>query len=409
MNLPVNLFIALRYSFGHHRDRLSRFIAVLTGVGLVLGVTMMITVLSVMNGFDKELRERILVVVPHITLSAGSEITDWRDKVDALSGHPKVTAVHPYTELEVLARYRGSVEPMLVYAVDSESEIRSGGFGELLGVDALERLAGESSSVLLGAGLANNLGVSEGDDLGVLLFRGDSKALQASSFRVAGIMQTGTEVDQRLAIIDLKNLAQLQIGQVHPAGLRIQTTDIFNARDVAYELARELGSDFRPSTWATTHGNLYEAIQMSRHLVSLIVLLILAIAGFNVISTLMISSADKQNELAVLKTLGATPKALSWIFTIQGLVVGLVGSFVGVVLGILLASNISAITVFVETLIGQPILKSDVYPLDYLPSDIHAGQVLLVFLTAVILSVVASLYPAAKVSKVDPAEVLRYE
>lgn len=409
MNLPIGLFVALRYSLGHNRDRLSRFIALLSGMGLVLGVAMMITVLSVMNGFDRELRERILVVVPHIKLYTGGPIGNWQSVAANIGGHSDVLSVHPYTELEVLARYRGNVEPMLIYAVDPLVENQDSSFGELLGSKALQSIEGDQPGVLLGAGLAKRLGAEQGSDLTILLFGDGADALKAASYEVLSILHTGTEADQRLGVVSLQSLLAIPGQSSAPMGVRVQTTELFGSRSLAYQLLDLAGPEYRASTWAMTHGNLYEAIQMSRNLVSLIVLLILAIAAFNLIATLMIASADKQNELAVLKTMGASPATLARIFALQGLIVGLIGAGIGAVVGVILSTQISAFTRAIELFTGQPILQSDVYPLDYLPSDLSLIQVAAVVGVAIVMSVFAALYPAWKVSKVDPAQVLRYE
>ena len=403
------IFVGLRYSFGHKRDRLSRFISSLSGVGLVLGVAMMITVLSVMNGFDREMREKILVVVPHIKLFTGEQIQDWPSVAERVADNPKVLSVHPYSELEVLLRVRSEVEPMLIYALDPEAETQAGRFGELLGEEALRLITGDDRGILLGQGLVSRFDLEVGETLNIFLFDGSGSAIETARFRLAGVLHTGTEADQRLGIVDLDSLSAFSSQSSMPTGLRVQTSDLFGTRSLAYDLLNKAGFNYRATTWAMTHGNLYELIQMSRNLVGLIVLLILAIAAFNLISTLMISSADKQSELAVLKTIGAAPSRLSAIFAIQGLVVGVIGSAVGALLGVLLSTQVINFTGLIEFFTGEDLLQSSVYPLDYLPSHLSLTQVVVVVLVAVLLSVVASVYPAWKVSKIDPAQVLRYE
>ena len=409
MMRSFDLFIALRYCFGHQRDRLSRFVAMLSGVGLVLGVAMMVTVLSVMNGFDRELREKILVVVPHIKLFTGRALEDWQAVAAQVDDHPDVVSVHPYTELEVLAKVRDQVEPMLLYAIDPDVEAKQGDFGKLLGKSALQAISTEDPGILLGYGLANRLSVVKGGDITVLMFRDGGTALEAARFRVAGVLQTGTEADQRVAILSLNSLKAIAGQSSDPRGVRVQTTELFKSHSLAYDLLDRLGFEYRASTWSMTHGNLYEAIRMSRNLVGLIVFLILAIAAFNLIATLMIASADKQSELSILKTIGAAPQNLARVFALQGLIIGVVGSGVGAILGMFLSTQMSNLTKFLEFFTGRPLLESNVYPLDYLPSDLSMTQVLFVVLVAIFLSVVAAVYPAWKVSKIDPAQVLRYE
>ena len=409
MTPRFELFVALRYSLGHKRDRLSRFIASLSSVGLVLGVAMMITVLSVMNGFDREMREKILVVVPHIKLFKSDHIEDWQSVASRISDHPQVLAVHPYSELEVLLRVRNDVEPLLIYAVDPNAETETGSFGELLGAEALSSIAGDDAGILLGQGLASRFSLTVGQNLNVFLFDDNGTAIKPARFRVSGILHTGTEADQRLGIIGLQSLSEFSGQSDLPTGLRVQTSELFGTRSLAYDLLDRVGINYRATTWAMTHGNLYELIQMSRNLVGLIVLLILTIAAFNLIATLMISSADKQSDLAVLKTIGAKPASLSRIFAIQGLIIGVIGSGIGAALGVFLSTQVANFTGLIELLTGEDLLQSSVYPLDYLPSYLSLTQVIIVMLVAIILSVLASVYPAWKVSKVDPAQVLRYE
>ena len=403
------IFIALRYCLGHRRDRLSRLITLLSGCGLVLGVGMMVTVLSVMNGFDRELRDKILVVVPHIKLYTDDLIQDWRAVSGQLVTHPQVETVHPYSELEILIRSRSEIEPSLLYAIDPQAEAASGRFGELVGSTGFDALASKDNALLLGAGIAQKMGITSGDQISVLLFGDGNRALKTARFEVVGIFHSGTEADQKLSLIDLGSLASIAGQSSVPTGLRVQTADIFDSRSIAYDLLNQVPPSFRASTWAMTHGNLYELIQTSRNLVSLIVFLILAIAAFNLVATLMISSADKQSELAILNTLGAKPRSLSKIFALQGVFIGLIGSTVGAALGILLTTQLSNITQFIESLTGQALLQTSAYPLDYLPSELQIMDIAMVVIAAIFLSVLAAVYPAWRVSKVDPAQILRYE
>jgi len=410
MNLRLEARLALRYTLGHHRSRLGNFITLVSALGLVLGVAMLITVLSVMNGFDKEMRERILVVIPHIRLSQ-TDINvrkNWQADALTVSSHPDVQSVSPYTELDVLLRHRGVVEPGLLYALNPEIELQQDHFAQALGVELLSKLATEPG-IVIGAGLANRLGVRKDDKVVSMVYEGSSKRLQSSGFKVIDIFHSGTELDQGLAILSFASLATIPGQSAIPEGLRIQTNSIFQARSLGRELQNALPLGYRVSTWVQTHGNLYEAIQMSRYLVSLIVILILAIAAFNLVATLMISSADKQSEIAILKTLGAEPMSLARIFALQGLFIGLLGSLTGWVIGILLSLNLTSLAFYAENILGFKLLNSEVYPLDYLPSYLHWGQAGFVVFVAIFLSVLAAIYPAWQISKVRAAQVLRYE
>lgn len=410
MNLILETRLGLRYTLGHHRSRLGNFITLVSALGLILGVAMLITVLSVMNGFDKEMRERILVVIPHIKL-AQTDVDargNWQGDVLMVSSHPDVKSVSPYTELNVLLRYRGKVEPGLLYALDPEIEREQSNFSHALGAELLGRLANETG-IVVGAGLARKLGIDVGDKLVSMVYEGQSRRMQSSGFDVIGIFHSGTELDQNLAVLSFASLSNIPGQSTVPAGLRVQTESIFQARSLGRELQNSLPLGYQVSTWEQTHGNLYEAIQMSRYLVSLIVILILAIAAFNLVATLMIASADKQSEIAILKTLGAEPASLARIFALQGFFIGVLGSAAGWVTGVLISLNMARITSLAESLLGFKLLNSEVYPLDYLPSYLHWGQAGFVVFVAVTLSVLAALYPAWQVSKVRAAQVLRYE
>jgi len=406
------VLLALRYTLGHRRSRLANFITLVSALGLVLGVSLLITVLSVMNGFDREMRERILMLLPHVRLTQSviSERPNWQTDMETILGHPQVLSASPFTELEVLFRHRGQVEPGLLYAFDPELEQAqtNSGFSRLLGEDLLKEMQSQQGLVL-GAGVANRLGVSSGDQLVTLVFQRDKQQLQAASFQVVSVFHTGTEMDQRLGLLSFGQLRNISGQSDTPEGMRVQIQDVFSARSVARDLQGGLPMGYGFSTWQQTHGNLYEAIQMSRYLVALIVMLILVIAAFNLVATLIIASADKQSEIAILKTLGARPMSLARVFAMQGMFIGTLGSVVGGGIGALFSLYLTEISLAVEGFFGFKILSTEVYPLDYLPSFLHWGQLAFVVGVSIFLSVLASVYPAWKVSRVEPSAVLRYE
>jgi len=406
------VLLALRYTLGHRRSRLANYITLVSALGLVLGVSLLITVLSVMNGFDREMRERILMLLPHVRLTQSviSERPNWQTDMETILGHPQVLSASPFTELEVLFRHRGQVEPGLLYAFDPELEQAqtNSGFSRLLGEDLLKEMQSQQGLVL-GAGVANRLGVSSGDQLITLVFQRDKQQLQAASFQVVSVFHTGTEMDQRLGLLSFGQLRNISGQSDTPEGMRVQIQDVFSARSVARDLQGGLTMGYGFSTWQQTHGNLYEAIQMSRYLVALIVMLILVIAAFNLVATLIIASADKQSEIAILKTLGARPMSLARVFAMQGMFIGTLGSVVGGGIGALFSLYLTEISLAVEGFFGFKILSTEVYPLDYLPSFLHWGQLAFVVGVSIFLSVLASVYPAWKVSRVEPSAVLRYE
>ncbi len=422
MYTKFELRLALRYTLGHHRSRLGNFLTLMSVLGLIMGVAMLIAVFSVMNGFDREMRDKILALVPHVQLihTRLGGVVDWQSQIDMIAEHSEVVAVSPYTELDALFRFRNRVEPGLLYAIDAGLELSRaesgweaapdqahGTLAAVLGQDILIDLA-QPGVLVLGSGLAARLGVEPGDRVLAMVY-GHEHRLRATSFEIVRSLRSGTELDQRLVLIDFRGLARIPGQSSVPQGFRVQVKSVFSARETGRQLHSALPPGYHLSTWEETHGNLYEAIQMSRFLVTLIVLLVLAIAAFNLVATLMIASADKQSEIAILKAMGSTPARLGRAFALQGLIIGLIGSLVGAALGVALASNVTVMSELIESWLGMQLLNSQVYPIDYLPSHLHWGQVLFVVTTALLLSLLAALYPAARVARTQASQVLRYE
>ena len=426
MNLALEFTLAVRYSLGQQRSRGGRFITMLAVLGLVLGTALLIAVFAVMNGFEREMRERILALVPHIRLEVagaarvgpgelvagdGGIGAEWRGWMRQISAHPQVRSVSPYRELTVLYRHRGRVEPGILFALDSEHEAgQQTAFARAVGGELLARLhRAPGGGVILGRGLAERLGLAVGERVRVLVFGEGRGALRGASFPILGLLRSGTELDQSLGLVHFAGLAAIPRQATGPAGLRVQVDEVFAARAVGRELRAGLPAGFALETWQQRYGNLYEAIEMSRSLVSLIVLLILAIAAFNLVATLMIAAADRQGEVAMLKALGAGPASLARVFALQGLLTGLAGGVAGGGLGVILALNLRELAAAAQAWAGVQLLDSAVYPIDYLPADLHWGQAVAIVGVAVVLSGLAALYPAGRVARLAPAQVLRYE
>lgn len=401
-------FVALRYAFGGRRNSAGRVISLLSVIGLTLGSGLLIAVMSIMNGFDRELRERILVLVPHVRFYNGSPIQNWTDVVGALERQPGVASVTPYREDQALVRFGGKTTAMTLFAIDPATELDRGILSSRLGDSVFQELQNQTG-IYLGAGLAQRLGVAEGDSISLFFNSRQGSLPRPAQVAVLGLLHTSTELDHRLGITSLANLSELLEETVEPMGISMHVEDPFNARQTALESLGILPADYRAITWASSHGNLYEAIQTSRTMVGLIVFLILAIAAFNVLASLLIASADRQADIAVLKTLGADRGFLMRVFTFQGLCIGFLGAVMGVLLGLLICSQLDSLVAIIEWFRGSPLLQSQVYPLDYLPVEIQPAQLLSVALVAIVLSTLASLYPAWRLQSIRPAETLRYE
>ncbi len=403
--------IALRYTLGHRRGRLASFISWMAIAGLILGVALLVVVSSVMNGFDRELRERILALVPHVHVYANNpsaDFHDWNLIRQTIAQNPDVEAVTPMRQLYALLRFRGESRPVSLNGIDPLLELEAGGLGDILPRAQLQSLLGDSNSLILGSGVAVQLGVSEGDRLTFVMPRSEANSLISGTATVSAIFSTGTELDNQLAFYSFQN-SGFPVAMQGADGLRIYLTDLFEAFPVARGIMAQLPPTLTALTWESSHGNLYQAIQLSRQMVGMIVFLVLAIAAFNVIASLLIVSADKQGEMAILKTMGASGMLLGRVFAIQGLFIGLVGTALGVAIGLLLAVNITAIARGIETLLNIQLLDLSIYPIDYIPADIQSGQVMMIALLSVVLCVVASIYPAVRGARSRPAAILRHE
>lgn len=393
--------------------RLMSFISMLAIAGLVMGIALMIVVTAVMNGFDREMQERILGIVPHVRIFAEEGVSEWRPTRSLIVRDSRVTAIYPESQVEGLLVYRGQVEPLQLNGYLFDEPLYPA-FVDLDSYPQSEQLmAGEG--LLLGGGLARRLGVAVGDRVSVMVpseDRGGSDSLRATrlkGFVVVGIITTHTEVDQLLAISSLDAVATLASRTYPVHGLRVELKDAFAARDFGYDQLSVLPAGYRFTDWFHTHGNLYQAIRISKQMVGLLVILIIAVAAFNVISMLVMSVSEKRAAIAILKTLGAGRGTIMRIFLCQGLLIGIGGCVLGGLLGVILAWNISDLAVWLQSALGRQLLDTQVYPVDYLPSALRWFDVVAVLMTALALTFLATLYPAWRAVKVLPAEELRYE
>ncbi|BAN47871.1 lipoprotein-releasing ABC transporter permease subunit [Metapseudomonas resinovorans] len=413
---PLSLYIGARYTRAKRRNYFVSFISLTSMIGLALGVLVMILVLSVMNGFDYEMRTRVLGMVPHATVESAVPINDWRKLAEGVARHSEVKAVAPYTQVQGLLTAGGKVQKALVNAVDPEEESKVSIIGDFFREGSLAALKPGEFGIVIGDRAASKLGVGMGDKVTFVLpevaVTPAGVFPRMKRFTVVGIFHVGAgELDGFLAIANLSDVARLKRWQPDQVqGLRLKLDDLFQAPRVAWQIAGELkGEDFYARDWTRTHGNLYQAIKMEKAMIGLLLLLIVAVAAFNIISTLVMVVTDKRGDIAILRTLGATPRQIMGIFMVQGTVIGVVGTFIGGVLGILAALNVSSAIALLERLLGHKFLSAEVYFIDYLPSQLMAEDVVLVCSAALVLSFLATLYPAWRAARTQPAEALRYE
>ncbi|MDY0071312.1 MAG: lipoprotein-releasing ABC transporter permease subunit [Thauera sp.] len=410
---PYGVFIGARYTSSKRGSRLTTFLSRTAIAGLVIGVGLLILVLSVMNGFEREMRQRILGLVPHVTLSSADAQADWRIAAERAEKLPGVIGVAPLLQLNGMLVNSDRVGTALVFGIDPGAEVRITALRDFVPENALLAFAGERNTVILGDGLARSLAVVEGDAVTLILPDNHQSAATANAhiarFTVAGVLRSGTELDETLALLRLDDAQQL--GEIGDSGvaLRVMVADLFDAPGVAALLWQQLGGQYYATDWTRAQGNLYSAIQLSKRLVGMMLAIIIAVAAFNVVSALVLVVNDKQGDIAILRSQGATSRGIVQIFLVQGFLVGVIGTLLGVLLGIALSLTITDVVAAIERIFQIRFLNADVYPISYLPSDIRLPDVLQVAGTALAMSTLAAIYPAWRATRVQPAVALRYD
>ena len=413
------LLIGLRYTRAQPREgaanRFISFIALISMLGLALGVAALIVVLSVMNGFQKELRERILGVVSHVQISSESgELADWSRVVQGAARHPRVKAAAPYVQAQGMLSFDGQVRGVMVRGILPEAEDKVADFARHMKAGKLEQLVPGEFGMVLGAELARALRVRIGDKVTLLAPQGlvTPAAIlpRVKQFSVVGVFEAGMfEFDSGLALIAMGDAQKLYRMDERVSGVRIKVDDLFAAPQIGRELLRHLDIDARVSDWTKSHANFFRAVEIEKRMMFLILLLIVAVAAFNIVSTLVMAVTDKRADIAILRTLGASPRSIMGIFIVQGTLIGAVGLAAGVGGGIALALNIDIVVPALERLLGVQFLAKDVYYISDLPSDLHWSDVGTISVVSFILTLLATLYPSWRASRTQPAEALRYE
>ncbi|MBJ7538141.1 lipoprotein-releasing ABC transporter permease subunit [Marinomonas transparens] len=410
--LPV--VIGLRYARAKRSNHFISFISFSSIAGLALGVAVLITVLSVMNGFDRELRERILGMVPHATLWGAPALPNWRETAELVEKMPNVVGVAPHTQAQVMFQAGASVHGAILNGINPEMEKKVSIIDQHMASGSLEALNETRFGIVLGAQLAKMLKVKVGDKVTAILPKANVSIVGVSPvlkrFTLVGTFEVGAELDSSLAYINIKDAAKLKrYGVDEVEALRISFDDLFLAPTRIWDIARAVPGQNRVSDWTRTHGNLFQAIKMEKTMIGLLLLLIVAVAAFNIVSTLVMVVTDKRNDIAILRTMGLTSGQVMWVFIVQGMFIGMLGTLIGVISGVALALNVSEIIAGVQNLLGIQFLNADVYFINYLPSQLEWSDVEMIVISAFIMTVTATIYPAWQASKVEPAEALRYE
>lgn len=414
MYRPLELFVGLRYTRAKRRNHFISFISLTSMLGIALGVTALITVLSVMNGFEQELRGRILGMTSHATISAYSgAFEDWPALAALAAKHPQVVGAAPFIQREGMLINGQQVNGSIVRGIVPAEEPRVSEVGEHMREGSLDSLTPGAFNIILGYDLARILGVQVGDKVTLVAPTANVSIAgvlpRLKRFNVSAIFQVGMyEYDSALALVHVEDAATLfRIEGV--TGVRLKLKDLFLAPWVSRELARELPGLYQVRDWSESHANFFRAIRTEKTVMFVILLLIVAVAAFNIVSTLVMVVTDKQTDIAILRTLGASPGSILGMFVVQGTVIGFVGTLLGVVGGVALALNVETIVPAIERFFGVKFLPAEVYYISELPSELHWDQVGHIALVSFLISVVATLYPAWRASRTQPAEALRYE
>ncbi len=415
MYRPLQLFIGLRYTRAKRRNHFISFISLTSMLGIALGVTALITVLSVMNGFENELRQRILGMTSHATISGyGEGLTNWDSLAQLADKHPRVVGSAPYIQKEGMLIHGQQVNGSIIRGVLPAEEPKVSEVTENMASGTLEELQAGEFRIILGIDLARILGVMVGDKVTVVTPSANVTPAgvmpRLKRFTVSGIFEVGMyEYDSALALIHLDDARRLFRMGDGVTGLRLKLDDLFRAPFVSRELAESIPGIYRIRDWTQYHANFFRAIKTEKTVMFVILLLIIAVAAFNIVSTLVMVVTDKTTDIAILRTLGATPRSILGIFMVQGTVIGFVGTLLGLIGGVSLALNVETIVPAIEQLFGVKFLPADVYYISDLPSELHWDDVIKIASVSFLISVVATLYPAWRASRTQPAESLRYE
>ncbi|MDO8344713.1 MAG: lipoprotein-releasing ABC transporter permease subunit [Cellvibrio sp.] len=401
--------VGTRYGISQGHSHLVSFISRLSTAGLVIGVALLILVMSIMNGFDKELRENILGVMPQARIYHSHAIEHPEKLIADLKQHPRVLAASPYVELQGMLSHQKRVAPVAIFGIDAEQEKATSRLSEFLPEGTLESLATADAGIVIGRGVAEKLNVSETDSISLIIPVEGNSSPRIKVVTVLAILNTRTDVDNALALMDINAAAELSGYPGQITGVRLKVDDLFAAPDIVHEIMQTLPADYYGSSWMRTHGGVYQSIQMSKNMVNMLLFLIIAIAAFNLVSTLIMVVVDKQGDIAILRTMGASTAEIMAIFMVQGGLIGLIGTSIGLVLGVTLSYFVTPLVQWIEKIFGVQFLHSDVYPTTYLPSEIVVGDIAQVVITALLISFFVSLYPAWRASKIQPADALRYE
>jgi lipoprotein-releasing system permease protein len=412
-NLPLT--IGLRYSRAKRRNGFVSFIGWVSIIGIAIGVWALITTISVMNGFGNELRGRILDVASHITVEDSRDwLGDWQTTLDVVSDYTKSDLIAPYVDGQGLVTFGGTARGALIRGIDPELESKVSNLDDYMTHGKFSDLKAGEYKIIIGDALARALNVGIGTKITLMSPQGQATPAgivpRLRRFEIVGTFNLGMyEYDSSLVLTHLQDAGRLLNSGGKVSGLRLTLDDVYSAPDLRYDLAQKLGLGFYINDWTQKHRNFFRALVVEKRVMFILLFLIVAVAAINIVSTLVMVVTDKRSDIAILRTMGMESNGIMKIFFVQGITSGLVGTFIGGVTGVLTALNLGSIIAFLESIFGFQLFPPDVYVITDFPAELRMNDLLSILLGSLFISMVATLFPAWRASKVQPAEALRYE
>jgi lipoprotein-releasing system permease protein len=418
---PVSLFVGLRYVRSRGRGFFVSFISWVSMLGVCLGVAALIVIISVMNGLERETRSRLLSLASHATISGTpDQMRAWPALADQIRTNKDVVGIAPYLDLQGMVGRGREMRPAIIRGIDPEFEPRVSDFASHLLFGKLEDLRAGRQGIVLGSGIAIALDARIGDEVTVLVpvrsaanegaIAGIDITPRIQTFEVRGVFQAGAaEHDNTLTLISLQDASALAETNGSPGGLRLKFDDIFTAPERNREIAKTLGERFQTSDWSIENATWYRAVRIEKTMTSVLLMLIVAVAAFNIIAALVMVVNEKRNDIAILRTIGMTPGSVVAVFFTQGILIGWFGALLGCALGLLLALNVETIVPVIENFLGVHIFDPNVYYISVVPSEVRWPQVAWITGLALVLTVISTIYPSRRGASTEPAEALRYE